>query len=54
MTSLASSPCFRLKLEPHNSSFIIVLFCASDVDILFRRLWLRLCSEQEGEVHMSI
>ena len=54
MNSLASSTCVRLSMSLCNFSFVIVLICASDVDILFRRSRLRLCSEQGGYVHMSI
>ena len=43
MNSLPSS---GLSMLLANSSLTIVLFCASDVDILFRRSRLRLCSEQ--------
>ena len=49
-----SLPTSGLSTSLSNFSLTIVLFCASDVDILFRRSRLRLCSEQGGEVHMSI
>ena len=42
MNSLLSSGLSLLC----NFSLTIVLFCASDVDILFRRSRFRLCSEQ--------
>ena len=48
--------CIRVRLYDLaiNVNFTIVLFCASDLDILFRRSRLRLCSEQGGKVHVRI
>ena len=40
--------------EMPNVSFTIVLFCATDLDILSRRSTGKFYSEQGGEVHMSI